>query len=163
MLTYSHNHAPGILLWQCSCHRNEKQNFKSFFNYDANLTSVITIELKFIFLCLRCWLLCMTSLTVTSSMLKTSLKFSGTSFKFWLRPWNMGNILFSTSQIADVLYVSNNRWYRKLLITSNFIYILFNFNYACADYASWYQLNPTFLKRTGLSKRLSTNDAAKKI
>ena len=49
MLTYSHNHAPGILLWQCSCHRNEKQNSESFFNYDANLTSVITMERKFIF------------------------------------------------------------------------------------------------------------------
>ena len=49
VLTYSHNHAPGILLWQCSYHRNEKQNSEIFFNYDANLTSVITMELKFIF------------------------------------------------------------------------------------------------------------------
>ena len=32
-----------------SCNRNEKQNFKSFFKYNANLTSVITTELKFIF------------------------------------------------------------------------------------------------------------------
>ena len=52
ILTYPHNHAPEILLWRCSCHRNEKQTFKSFFNYDANLTSVITMELKFnFFLC----------------------------------------------------------------------------------------------------------------
>ena len=36
MLTYRHNHAPKILLWKCSCHRNEKQNSKFFFNYDAN-------------------------------------------------------------------------------------------------------------------------------
>ena len=86
MLTCSHNHVPGILLWQCSCHRNEKQNSESFFNYDANLTSVITMELKFIFFSLRCWFLCMTSLVVTSS--KTSVKFWGTSFKFWLRPCN---------------------------------------------------------------------------
>ena len=75
MLTYSHNHAPGILLWQCSCHRHEKQNSESFFNYDANLTSVITMELKIIIFSLRCWFLCMTSLAVTSSMLKTSVKF----------------------------------------------------------------------------------------
>ena len=47
MLTYSHNHAPGILLWQCSWQRNEKQISESFFNYDTNLTSVITMELKF--------------------------------------------------------------------------------------------------------------------
>ena len=51
MLTYTHNHAPGILIWKCSCHRNEKQNPESFFSYDANLTSVITMELKFYFLC----------------------------------------------------------------------------------------------------------------
>ena len=30
----------------------------------------------------------MTSLAVTSSNLKASMKFRGTSFKFWLRPWN---------------------------------------------------------------------------
>ena len=42
-------YAPGILLWQCSCYRNENQNPESFFNYDANLTLVITMELKFIF------------------------------------------------------------------------------------------------------------------
>ena len=86
MLTYMHNHAPGILLWQCSCHRNEKQNSEPFFNYDANLTSVITMELKFFF-SLRCWFLCVTSLAVTWSMLKISLKFWGTSFKFWLHLW----------------------------------------------------------------------------
>ena len=74
MLTQSHNHAPGILLWQCSCHRNSKQNSESYFNYDANLTSVITMELK-TFFSLRCWFLCMTSLPVTSSMLKISVKF----------------------------------------------------------------------------------------
>ena len=85
MLTYTQDHAPGILLWQCSCHRNEKQNSDSFFNYDVNLTSVITMELKFFF-SLRCWFLCMTSLSVTPSMLKTSVKFWGISFKFWLRP-----------------------------------------------------------------------------
>ena len=89
MLTYLHNHEPGILLWQCSCHRNEKQNSESFLNYDANLTSLITVELKFIFFSLRCWFLCITSLAVTSSTLKTSVKFWGVSFKFWLRPWWM--------------------------------------------------------------------------
>ena len=46
---WAHNHAPGILLWQCSCHRNEKQNSESFFNYDTILTSVITMELKYFF------------------------------------------------------------------------------------------------------------------
>ena len=91
MLTYSHNHALGILLWQCSCHRNEKKkNSESFFNYDANLTSVIAIELKFsrtqIFFSLRCWFLWRTSLAVTSSMLKPFVKFWST-FTFWLRPW----------------------------------------------------------------------------
>ena len=49
ILTYTHNHASHTLLWRCSCHRNQKQNSKSFFNYDANLTLVITMELKFIF------------------------------------------------------------------------------------------------------------------
>ena len=48
---WAHNHAPGILLWQCSCHRNEKQNSESFFNYDTILTSVITMELKYFFRC----------------------------------------------------------------------------------------------------------------
>ena len=89
MVTYTHNHAPEILLWQCSCHRNKKNSFKlqkSFFNYDANLTSVIAMELKFLF-SLRCWFLCMMSLALTSAILKTSVKFWGTSFKFWLCPW----------------------------------------------------------------------------
>ena len=89
MVTYTHNHAPEILLWQCSCHRNKKNSFKlqkSFFNYDANLTSVIAMELKFFF-SLRCWFLCMMSLALTSAILKTSVKFWGTSFKFWLCPW----------------------------------------------------------------------------
>ena len=36
------------------------------------------MELKFIFFSLRCWFLCMTSLVVTSSMLKTSVKCSCT-------------------------------------------------------------------------------------
>ena len=85
MLTYTHNHAPGILLWQCFCHRNEKQNSESFFNYDANLTSVITMELKY-FSSLRCWFHCMTSLALTSSSLKISGKFLDTTFKFLQRP-----------------------------------------------------------------------------
>ena len=54
----------------CSCHRNAKQNSESFFNYGANLTSVINMELS-----LRCWFLYMTLLAVTPSMLKTSVKF----------------------------------------------------------------------------------------
>ena len=29
------------------CLRNKKQNSKSFFNYDANLTSVVTMETLF--------------------------------------------------------------------------------------------------------------------
>ena len=49
MLTHTHNHAPRFLLCLCSCHRNEKQKSESFFNYDTNLTSVITTEPKFIF------------------------------------------------------------------------------------------------------------------
>ena len=44
MLTYTQNHGLEILFWRCSCHRNEKQSSKSFFKYDANLLSVITIE-----------------------------------------------------------------------------------------------------------------------
>ena len=83
MLTYTDSHAPEIFLWRCSCHRNEKQNSNSFFNYDSNLTSVITTELNFF--SLRCSFLCMTSLSVTPSVLKTSVKFWVTSFKFWLR------------------------------------------------------------------------------
>ena len=70
MLTYMHNHAPGILLWQCFCHRTEKNSrFSSF----------------------QRWFLSMTSLAVTSSMLKFSVKFGGTSFKFCLRPYNTGD------------------------------------------------------------------------
>ena len=118
MLTYSHNHAPGILLWQCSCHRNEKQNSESFFNYDANLTSVITLELKFVFFTLRCWFLCITSLAVTSSMLKAFMKFWGTSFKFWLRlcfPVSFENDSFSHSKCVTFVYLfifwlKNNHW-----------------------------------------------------
>ena len=49
MLIYTHNHIPGTLLRQYSSYRNEKQNSKSFFNDDANLTLVITMELNFIF------------------------------------------------------------------------------------------------------------------
>ena len=78
MLTYTDNNAPGISLCLCSYHGSEKQNSESFFNYDANSTSVITMELIFIFFPLRCWFLCMTSLVVTSSMLKTSVKCSCT-------------------------------------------------------------------------------------
>ena len=36
----------------------------------------------------RCCFSCMTSLAVTSSTIKTSMKFWGTAFKFWLRPWS---------------------------------------------------------------------------
>ena len=49
MLTYTHNYAPEISLWRCSCLKNEKQNSKSLFNHDANLTSVIIVERKFIY------------------------------------------------------------------------------------------------------------------
>ena len=82
MLTYTHNHALGILLWQCSCHRNEKQNSEPFFNYDANLTSVITMELKVIMLVSLCDVI----ICDASSMLKTFVKFWGTFFRFWLCP-----------------------------------------------------------------------------
>ena len=87
MLTYTHNHAPGILLWHGSCHRNKNPNSKSFFNYDANLTKVITIELKVfgVFFAMLVSLYCV-DLAVALSMLKTSVKFWGTSFKFCLRP-----------------------------------------------------------------------------
>ena len=44
-----HNRALGILLWPWFCHRIEKQNSESFLNYDADLTSVITMKLKFFF------------------------------------------------------------------------------------------------------------------
>ena len=119
MLIYTHNHAPGILLWQCSCHRKEKQNSESFSNYDANVTSVITMELKFIYFSLRCWFLCMMSLAVTSSMLKTSVKFWRTSFKFLLRPWKgtryiRGRVYFSI--IAFSCLSSTRVWLRFLLI-----------------------------------------------
>ena len=51
-----------------------KKKSKSIFNYDTNLTSKITVELKFDF-SLRCWFLRMTSLVMKSSTLKNSLKF----------------------------------------------------------------------------------------
>ena len=59
--------------------------------YDANLISVITTELKFIFfhcdVCFCVWSnqCCVVIIAVTPSVLKTSVKFWGISFKFWLR------------------------------------------------------------------------------
>ena len=76
MLTYTHNHAHEILLWRCSCNRNEKQNSKSFCNYDANLTIVITMELKLIFF-----------LSMSVSLYDVISCDGGTCFKFWLRLW----------------------------------------------------------------------------
>ena len=38
-----------VCYYDSVCHRNEKQNSESFFNYNANLTSVIIMELKFFF------------------------------------------------------------------------------------------------------------------
>ena len=94
MLTYSHNHTRGILLWQCSCLRNAKQNSESFFNYDPNLTSLITMELKIIFFPFQCWFLCMTSLAVDVINVKKFREIWGTSFKFWLRPWDIIILLY---------------------------------------------------------------------
>ena len=53
--------------------------------------------MEFKFFSLRCWFLCMTSLAVTPSMLKTSVKFWGTSFKFWLCLWTASqlNIIYN--------------------------------------------------------------------
>ena len=34
MLTYTHSYSPVTLLWRCSWDSNEKQNCKSFFNYE---------------------------------------------------------------------------------------------------------------------------------
>ena len=88
MLTYSHNHVPGILLWQCFCLRNAKQNSDSFFNYDANLTWVMTTELKIIF-----FLSMLVSLYDVISCdiinVKNFRKIWGTSFKFWSRPYHV--------------------------------------------------------------------------
>ena len=57
--------------------------------------SVFAIELKktqdFLLSSFQRWFLSMTSLAVTSSMLKFSVKFGGTSFKFCLRPYNTGD------------------------------------------------------------------------
>ena len=92
-------------------HNQEKQNSESFFNYDANLTSVITMELKFFF-SLRCWFFCMTSLAVRSSMLKTSVKLWDTSFKFWLRPCR-SKLIFSFWQKQPLIKnVGNHGWLR---------------------------------------------------
>ena len=38
-----------VCYYDSVCHRNEKQNSESFFNYNANLTSVIIMELKIFF------------------------------------------------------------------------------------------------------------------
>ena len=65
-----------------SYHRNEKQNSESFFNHDANLTYGTEVY----FLCLRCWFLCMTSLAVTPSMLKTSVEFEVLLLNFGYTP-----------------------------------------------------------------------------
>ena len=92
MLTYTHNHALGILLWQCFCHRNEKQNFQSFFSYNVNLTSVITKELKFFFLCELArffFFFFFASLAVTSSMLKIPWNFEILLLNFGYTPGYM--------------------------------------------------------------------------
>ena len=106
MLTYTHNHAPGILLWHGSCHRNKNPNSKSFFNYDANLTKVITIELKVfgVFFTMLVSLYCV-DLAVALSMLKTSVKFWGTSFKFWLLLRN-SNCFFSMDTFGTMIIYS---------------------------------------------------------
>ena len=90
MLTFTHNHAPGILLWQFPCHRNEKQNSESFFNYDANLTSVIIMELKFMFFffAMLISLYDVISCDIINVKNFRESTFRGTSFKFWLRPWS---------------------------------------------------------------------------
>ena len=89
MLIYTHNHAPKV--WRCCCEgvlaiemKNKIPIQKSFFKYDANLTSVITVEL--ILFSLRCSLLPMTSLAVTSSKFKASVKFRGTSLSSGYAP-----------------------------------------------------------------------------
>ena len=63
MLTYTNNHSPVTLLWRCSWDSNEKQNSKSFFNYEDYY------EVEVYFFSLRCWFLHMTSLAVTLSTL----------------------------------------------------------------------------------------------
>ena len=60
------------------------------------------------FFSLRCWFLFMTSLAVTSSMLETSVKFWGTSFKFWLRPWENYDVFatFITENFNNLIEIS---------------------------------------------------------
>ena len=63
-----------------------KTNFQVFFK-NLMLKSLIREIRSSSFL--QRFFFCMTSLDVTSSTLKTSLKFWGTAFKFWLRPWSL--------------------------------------------------------------------------
>ena len=52
----------------------KKKKFQVFLQVYANLTSVVTMELKYKFFTLRCWFLRMMLLVVTSSTFKTSVK-----------------------------------------------------------------------------------------
>ena len=63
-----------------------KTNFQVFFN-NLMLKMLIWEICSFSFLKCCCFF-CMTSLEVTQSTLKTSLKFLGTAFKFWIHPWS---------------------------------------------------------------------------
>ena len=58
--------------WRCSCHRNEKQNSKLFFNYDASVINISDYYGNSSFFWRSC-VFCMTSLAVTSSKLKKLL------------------------------------------------------------------------------------------
>ena len=73
--------------YDCSCHKNEKKKKKKKPSPSSTMM-LFTINYYYAtqvhFFSLQCWFLCMTSLDMTSSMLKTSVKFLGTSFKFWL-------------------------------------------------------------------------------
>ena len=117
MLTCMHNHAPEILLWRCSCHRNKKQNSRSSFNY----------------------MNCMKSLAVTSSTLKTSVKFWDTSFKFWLCLW-IWHLAFTWVQFASnnlEFFVSCNiKISRTLSFCSVFCYVLLYKKTNCSP--SWW-------------------------
>ena len=73
--------------WRCSCLWNEKQSSTSFFNYDAKLTSVITMGTLVYFFSLAMFFCDVMSCDVIN--VKNFMKFWGTSFEFWLRPCHL--------------------------------------------------------------------------
>ena len=86
-----------------------KNKFRVFFQLWClfNISDYYGTQVYFV--SLQCWFLCMTSLVVTSSILKTSVKFWGTSFKSWLCPWTYQILIKMRQAIASFHHPRDNK------------------------------------------------------